>query len=715
MKTNFLGSASPFDSLQQWNAYEEKELTEAQIKYLLPPAPSREHMHFCFAKIFAQFNQRPVLKKKILAYKKCKQSMVDHFITEYEKYQKNCKTTLTEALINYRHGEAKAIPSKVQFTAEIVPNQTQMVMYHRKCQRNEVIFQVQISKKLCDLIISNASGKEIEAIRSGRKVNLTDEELEKGLRHAHTHLDFDGYDLSKIKMLAADVLSINDNPIAAIEESFRILQGIVVNLYFVDSKLRSKLHILILNNPNQTQSFLSFFSTGGTRWPDQVADNFKKINTHLAAVPASNGRSLTVSPKEELVAVVGKGIIEDDNPLLKSKGEIVRAVAATINFCNMYRPFNAHEGSEQIIAFIIGLPDNTDKIFDRWRELGNLILPVGRDPLPLREIRSKLKAFSNIFDRPDCAIFVDATNNNNEQFSLPCVYKLSSKGYKYPNVHHLMDINRETDMALVRIHGRTRIDLFYQGKTVAAWTDKEAVWTRDVSWTEEGLVNKISEKICCGTHRPAKCVKECSIPKCKKSKVLHKIVRCIFSVAAMPKSGAAVLIPLNWTEDMVNERTQGMTTSDITSLSYIANIIEKENEDVIKMITLDGGSVVNMSNGEMWVRRKFMGPRSFTPSSPGFRIGRRGKKVLLDDIWGHSGDLEWGNRHIYREWGTRHQNSLALSASDIVDGDVIQLKSERGKYVATKTADFVVVVASSDGHITLMHNGRVIEPPQDTQ
>jgi hypothetical protein len=400
-----------------------------------------------------------------------------------------------------------------------------------------------------------------------------------------------------------------------------------------------------------------------------------------------------------------------------------KALAATLRFATFYRPASVHEGEEQQLNFIVGYPEEVECLLAKQIELKkenvelHLPLDFSYDKKPPVNTRSLIKSACNIFNNSDTALFVDAASVNgdwtNGYVECPRILKLELPIYLYPKARSISDLIKGNRIALIRILGRSKIDLFYEQQVVLNWTDHTAMWEIATSWSAITLREQI--KLIA------------NVSKDEKRKIIlriEKILDVCFSISRIPHEGTSICFcneekmskkPINNTmgdkKFKFIEYAPAMTDKTIEGLNYIHEILEKEDKDIENMLTLDGGSVFNILTGQLWARRKFMG------SNPDFGPDKIMNKdgLKLSEIWDSAdpehkninalSNMRWDNWHKHKEWGTRHQQSLAYSAVELE-----QVNLSNGIYVATNNPNFAVLVVSEDGGITLMHNGRVIEP-----
>lgn len=336
------------------------------------------------------------------------------------------------------------------------------------------------------------------------------------------------------------------------------------------------------------------------------------------------------------------------------------------------------------------------------------------EPKDIIDARSFFKSSCNIFNNKDVAVFVDASSIDvaNNKVSCPYVTELEIPVFRYSSARQLCDVIKDKHTALINIYGKSKIDFFYQGQTVLHWTDHDFMWAGANCWSVENLTKKIGA------------ITKINKDK-EKNKRLKKIINILFSISRLPREGAAVCFcapekGLNLGESSNNSRgfvkfVPAMTDKIINKVNFLDNILKIDDKVIENMLTLDGGAIFDIKQGELWARRKFMGnDPNFGPDIEiKVQNGNSVEKRQLSQIWETTNakitpfesSLRWDGWKRYKEWGTRHQQSLSFSAVKLK-----KVKLENGKYVATKYPKFAVLVVSEDGGITLMHNGRVIEP-----
>lgn len=400
--------------------------------------------------------------------------------------------------------------------------------------------------------------------------------------------------------------------------------------------------------------------------------------------------------------------------------KFIKALAATLRFSTLYRPFSVHEGKEQQLNFVVGFPDDIKSLLAkriplliRETEEHFVYLPLKIDePKDIIDARSFFKSFCNIFNNKDIAVFVDASSidEENDRVSCPYVAELEIPVFRYSSARQLCDVIKDKHTALINIYGRSKIDFFYQGQTVLHWADHDFMWAGANCWSVENLTEKIGD-----------------ITKINKdndeNKRLNKIINILFSISRLPREGAAVCFcsekqGLNLDESSDPDKfvyyVSAMTDKIIKKVNFLDNILKIDDKVIENMLTLDGGAIFDIKQGELWARRKFTGnDPNFGPDKKiKVQNGNSEDEQQLSRIWGNPkaeiipfDSLRWDGWKRYKEWGTRHQQSLSFSAVELKE-----VKSDNGTYVATNNPNFAVLVVSEDGGITLMHNGRVIEP-----
>ena len=528
-----------------------------------------------------------------------------------------------------------------------------------------------------------------------------------------------------------------------LEETVRLLIGITLNLKCCKS-VNSRLDIYLFNDyEHECIGLLSRIGIQSNN-DNMIGRSAQGLVAPVLKIGSSNIPSMENNFIDNFgIAIqkkLNKGMIKDIdikvkwNALLKSVNDakiqsdvfFFKALAATLRFATFYRPASVHEGKEQQLNFIVGYPEEVECLLAKHIELKNknveLLLPLdfSYDKKPPVDTRSLIKSACNIFNNSDTALFVNAASVQGDwpdgHVECPRILKLELPIYLYPKARSISDLIKGNRIALIRILGRSKIDLFYEQQVVLNWTDHTAMWEIATRWSVITLREKL--KLIANVIYSNKEEKQKIILR------IEKILNVCFSISRIPHEGTSICFcneekmsknPKNNTMDEKKIKlicyAPAMTDTLVEGLNYIPEILEKEDKDIENMLTLDGGSVFNILTGQLWARRKFMG------SDPDFgpdKIMSNG--LRLCDIW-DSADLEhkktinalfdmrWDNWHKHKEWGTRHQQSLAYSAVEL---EKINLSD--GAYIATKVPNFAVVVVSEDGGITLMHNGRVIEP-----
>ena len=570
---------------------------------------------------------------------------------------------------------------------------------------------------------------------------IPSENLKRGLQHTHAALAFKeetgGFEEFG-KRLLLNGQHFHDDSSAVTREAIRLVQGILLNLKYVARNFSDALYIVLIRDGDLV-TFFSCFADQAFRFSEELSAVIHGLHSCVADVPL--GVRDPEANTAAILSVFPEDVFEEIEPKLPStQGALWNAIVATIRFANVYRPIAVHEGTEQQLSFIIGLDHELRTYLSREIELEDqeLVLPgpsAKLAPIPdaIIDARSELKAFSNVLSQPDYAVFVDLDSRGSDhgtgelEYSVPAVFRFTSDNYKYPDARSFMDINREESMAIVKIHGRTRIDLIYKGEPVASWNDHTASWGVGQYWSEKELVEEVCSLVC-ARHRTCqirRAASSCSAAVCERSSALRTLTAAVLRICRTPQEGAAVVVCCDKGFDLetgrygrtgLRNRLVNMAAGNVYALNCLKDVKQKTDEDLlIHMLTLDGGSVLNMTSGKFWCRRKFIGPESFRLDEQ-FRLSGEPKiKVALKGLWTdrtdeQKGDLYWADWSRFKEWGTRHQSSLSLSACRLFRSDgTANVRSSPAGY-RTSAVRFVVLVASADGSLTLMHNGRAIPP-----
>jgi len=686
---------------------------------------------------------------------------IKFFLGEYEEYQRDHRTTLTQALTNFLTAQEEE-NFVVTFEAEVgrisnpVGGHVPSVESHfrkfpkqTKNAKNGLAIYVKIDEAFSERFLLNKDAEDwlsemrmstMERVAPKRPIPR--DSLKAGLQHAHASFAFNGGS-EKIEKFGKDLLLHNQrvhrDGQAVTREAIRLIQGILLNLKYVAADFSDRLQIVLIRDGELT-TFFSCFSNQDVFPNRELAVAVHELHSCVTNVRVGGETIKTdeAAAKEAFSEQAFKNLVAT---LPLDNGTLWNAITATIRFANVYRPIAVHEGTEQQLSFIIGFEHELKTYLSQEIDLSGqkLMIPDVRKwetPLPVEVIRarSQLKAFSNVLSTPDYAVFVDMDNGGSPLrdggYRLPAVYRFTADNYKYPGARSFMDIDREENMAIVKIHGRTRVDLIYRGEPVASWSDHVAAWGVDRHWDEKQLVECICKRICSGyrtcRHRRASgsCYAACYAAGCGGGDALRTVVGAVMHIARTPQQGAAVVLCCDKTFDLtegnygrtgLTGRLANMAEGDVHALNCIEDITKMQDEDLlIHMLTLDGGSVFNMVSRKFWCRRTFVGPRNFNLDAK-FPAPEQGRlKITLEALWAdkEKGDLYWENWSRIKEWGTRHQNSLALSGCCLLlPNGSLNVTYSRDTGYRGKTVRFVVLVASADGSVTLMHNGRVVPPP----
>lgn len=721
------------------------------------------------------------------------------FLDAYEHYQRDHRTTLNQALMN---SPLVAKHRMTLFCAERLTQGSALLEFSSRPatvfadggreSRAASILCLRIGGELQSLLLSQEARRIVATLTSVVDANpavmknlageLADRLIE-CLDYAYAALsikdDKRARDRNSVLSFASPLL-YTDVTVAAerilLKEGLRLIQGVLVNLCYAETSGAEMLYIFVLNSgidgrTKVTQTFLSYFGKSFIETPRTIIrDKTEMLGyaywlhaMHCHSLPDPKAQSARTDDAFKIACAseYGPDIARGLAPT-RDESDFKEAVAAAIRFATIYRPASVHEGREQQLSIIVGFSDEVRRLFRRVVNLAgtpekgggagqvlDLSIPAvdtnaNRDDriiqARLSQARSKIKAFSNILDRPDYAIHIDAKPMGNGRNAQKCArnsyryYRCSGiyamgrgvENYKYPFAKSFYDIHNEPNMALIKVHGRTRIDLIYKGKPRAGWTDHSAMWKSAVGWNESTLANEISEKVCVDCEYRGKCADQKDLGTLQRDecrRALRRIVAVIYEIARSPHEGAAVVICYNKNFTLSGrekgspqlqklvDKIQNMADGDYEKLNYLRQIEYDDERDegaLKRLLTLDGGSIVNLANGNYWARRRFVCPSEFNLQNI-----YDGTPATLRAYWEEEvagGGMRWPEWPIYREWGTRHQYSLALSATELIqrsegaDGAVsIKLNPEANP-------DYVVLVASSDGNITLMYNGSVISP-----
>lgn len=702
--------------------------------------------------------------KTIIANNDTSKNKIDGFLNLYEEYQRDHRTTLNKALTSYlKRTKKRHLLFRACFNGELEKNK-KWFTHDENESKDFRYFEFQIPSSLIELLFNKqiadflSEGAESNFILSDAIKRSFFNTIDNGIKNCfyglmhYDNINYDDLSLIKTELLevgkilfledSQDSNNFEQNTNLILEETIRLLIGITLNLKCCKS-VNSRLDIYLFNDyEHECMGFLSRIGTQsnndnmiGRLAQGLVAPVLKIGSSNILSIENKFIDNFGIAIQKELNAAM---INENNknkkwNDLLKrintSKNQsdvfFFKALAATLRFATFYRPASVHEGEEQQLNFIVGYPEEVECLLAKQIELKEknveLLLPLdfSYDKKPPVNTRSLIKSACNIFNNSDTALFVDAASVDGDwtdgYVECPRILKLELPIYLYPKARSISDLIKGNRIALIRILGRSKIDLFYEQQVVLNWTDHTAMWEIATSWSVITLREQIKL-----------IVNAINLNKEEKEKItlrLEKIIDVCFSISRIPHEGTSICFcyeknrlttPINIIDNnklKFIKYAPAMTDKIIEGLNYIPEILEKEDKDIENMLTLDGGSVFNILTGQLWARRKFMG------SNPDFGPD----KIMNDDgqklfeIWDSASfnhkninalsNMRWDNWHKYKEWGTRHQQSLAYSAVEL---EKVNLSD--GVYIAANKPNFAVLVVSEDGGITLMHNGRVIEP-----
>lgn len=720
-----------------------------------------------------------------------------NFLDHYEHYQRDHRTTLNQALLNSSlvnnnrltifHAECLA-PGDGKFLEFSSVSPTVTKQGAGSVSEGVALLSLRIGIALQAFLLSEHTRK-CTVFSSGNRPASVDDRKEKEdfsdklgrcLDHAYAALRTpEGADYSRSVTSFARLLLYPTAPETAdrilLREGLRLIQGILVNLHYAKacSGKKKTLVIIILRSEkddlelHDALTFMSFFNNAegcATMSQEMLGYTYWLHAIHYHSLPPENADGKFDEKTFQLACASAHGSkIADKLGPTRDEKAFKGAVAAAIKFATFYRPASVHEGREQQLSLIVGFADEVKRLYLRVVKLRpaensahaheglesflELNIPAVRKPVrgserrdrfieaQLIQARSKIKAYSNLLDRPDYAILIEAklqTNNIHDSdgtqidyhyYRCLGIYAIGRdvENYKYPFAQNFYAVDRESNMALVKVHGRTRVDLVYKGEPKASWTDQSAMWRLDPGWTEATLADAIAAKVCKCKDCGAGVVNKEDNRDCKRR--LDRLVAVVFEIARSPMDGAAIVIcndedfdlckPNKCMESLqkLRGRIQNMGDGDFDKLNHLLHMEETDGRDdsiLKRLLTLDGGSVANLATGCYWARRRFIGPPEFN-----LQYKYKGAPATLKDYWdtvGRGGAKRWSEWPIFREWGTRHQYSLALSATELIQNIMDSKGTPKIRLNPKAKPDYVVLVASADGNITLMYNGSVISP-----
>jgi hypothetical protein len=469
------------------------------------------------------------------------------------------------------------------------------------------------------------------------------------------------------------------------------------------------------------------------------SEDFKKSVGKYLALPfekPSEAPQQTSNPAIASFLKDGLSIAESDASYGKLSDELKGGAPEDVFFCallssvrlaNAYRAVAVHEGHEQSLNIIVARYANIRSLFQTYSEFPNgVVLPSSDTPGAFVEVRSKLKSCCSALNDNNLAVLVDPDTLKDSVFSFTHVLRFKHPVFRYPRAKVISGvIAKDEDVALFRVLNRSRMEFWYSGECVACWTNADARWHVSRTWDEKALTNTLIKLL--GASRSA-----------VQSNRIAKITEIAMGIAAEPNEGGAILFlkcprfnlgPFEKKDayhsykayPCLEGHIEPMTDCLFDGLSYVDLSQRRMNMDrwgeavVKRLISMDGGVVLNLSTGLLWSRRKFTGPLKF-----GGKYKSRGtdhqhlekrwadddKDTISENDIMSGKNLEWDNHVKFKEWGTRHQSSLAVTGLCLD-------KCPKGIAASCKAKScprFVVLTMSADGDITLMRNGTVITP-----
>ncbi len=690
----------------------------------------------------------PAYSKSITYTKKAQK-----FLYYYEMFQGDRVTTLTETLRGYLHNVNRVGRRKVDkndskrilvLTASFsdskklcAPNFTSTKWVISGDSILLVNMNLSIPRSLCDDVINNTLLRHLS--------NPNDNNLSRVLQYGESYLDAAArYEMIKSLRDQREVFSwaktlfctnaSDEEPEHehAKSEMLRVLFGIIVNLIYVSPNQNSILTIILSIDRHNRQE--AFYSRIGN--PFLRTDALKKVLGKYLALPFYKPTQETRDETSQTIVSFIKNELSIESPnscdrmerdLRKGSPEknFIKALTSSIRLANAYRSVAVHEGQEQSLNIIIGRYADTKSLFRKYSEFPNdMILPALVNSRNLVEIRSKLKACCGALNDKNLAVLVDPSRISEKKdfFRFTHVLRFTPPVFKYPRAKVVSDVIREDeDVALIRVLNRSRMELWYSGRCIACWTNADAHWHVRRTWNRKNLTKELNEWLKVSRSSKAKRMRIATIAEIameiasdtnEGGSILllsdPKFNLGPFHKNGKPKYGTAYNCLKSHIEPMTDCLFDGLSYLDISQRRMH---MDKWGEAVIKrLICMDGGTVLNLSTGLLWSRRKFAGPTEFGEKYP---VGGYDLKDWWDDNEYAYGDgtrdnvsLYWDESYKYKEWGTRHQSSLALTG--------LCLKCSN-QYACEKSGcpRFVILTMSADGGITLMRKGTVIPPPEE--
>jgi len=244
------------------------------------------------------------------------------------------------------------------------------------------------------------------------------------------------------------------------------------------------------------------------------------------------------------------------------------------------------------------------------------------------------------------------------------------------------------DMCIIRVCGRRRIELLYQGRVELCWDDDQAKWQKPPHWDAASLRARL----------------ETLFPSHKKrmSGWVDNLCEVISRISDAPGEGASILIVGDeLPEECVGPMTE-RTKEEESAGPY--KLTKLEQDDLHNLAIQDGAVILSLQKQELKCRQVY---RPFVRKRPKVKgkakaevlepfnlyTHRTGKGTLLHEAWRNADpEYRWDGWPAVLHWGTRHLNSLGMTAC---------------------FSDTVCICVSADGPIHVFHKGRALEPEED--
>jgi hypothetical protein len=558
----------------------------------------------------------------------------------------------------------------------------------------------------------------------------------------------------------------------AVEEVIKIVFGVIVNFAFVlfyegiqsfeesaDNSDSDCIALDIIHSMNVTRGEETFYSRIGQPC-DLSHESCAPIWQYLSS-PFQHTTEPTADNLSGAKSIMtkGMGLKDCDLPsdsVIRDRFKDERdpsffsAVNAALHLANAYRAVAVHEGKEQELKIVVGKESDLKPIFKSFVSIREYSAnacdpgdaasdiyvdevvpnPETATPTDYVSIRSILKSCCGVLSYDNLCMLIDPTSTingaNGLAFRWSQVLHFSPPVFRFPKAKKISDVIRDPGVAMIRVVGRSRMEFIYRGKCYASWTNADARWRFDDTWQESDLVHVVYSLLRADDDENDTQLRG----------ILNTVVDIVCSVSADDDEGGAVLLVADPDFDLslgphgddktgygksyscLHEHIAPMTEYPYNGLVYLNDIKRKDNFDVVRrLITMDGGVVINVHTRALWARRRFSGPRSFgnrytvlqddsdAPLASRWRNDR--EDCTLNEIL-TGRNLHWENCERFKEWGTRHQSALAVT------GLCLECSSHECEPACASDdrprPRFLVLTVSADGGITLMRNGTVITP-----